>query len=875
MPTADSSTYDPTQIETYWSEQWSTKKAFESTPDHRPPYTIVLPPPNVTGVLHMGHMLNCTIQDVLIRRARMQGYNACWVPGTDHASIATEAKVVEKLKSEGIDKKDLTREEFIAHAQQWTDLHGGVILQQLQRIGASCDMSRTKFTLDEDLYQSVIRVFVSLYREGLIYRGGKIVHWDPQARTTLSDEEVIYQEKRGKLYQIKYEVEGSADTLTIATTRPETILGDTAVCVHPEDERYSQYVGRKVCVPIANRWIPVIADEYVDREFGTGCLKITPAHDPNDYTLGLKHKLEIIDIFNEDGTLNPHGLHYQGKDRFVVRKEIVSELAEINALGEIEEYTNQVGTSERTGAVIEPRISTQWFLKTEQLAKPALEAVMSDEVKIIPKKFKNVYKHWMENIREWNISRQLYWGHRIPAYYYGEGENDFVVAETETEAHELIRERVGADFDMSAVYQDVDVLDTWFSSWLWPVSVFDGIRYPNNADLQYYYPTTDLVTAPEILFFWVARMVMSGYKFADKLPFKNVYLTGIVRDKKRRKLSKSLGNSPDTFELIEKYGADGVRCGMLLCSPAGNDLIFDEKLCEQGRNFANKLWNVFRLIDQWSVDTNLSSSTVQAAAHQWFEQVYYKAVEEVSDKLQDYRLSEALISIYRLIWDEFCSWYLEMIKPTAKVIDTDTYTQCIFFFESILRLLHPFMPFVTEELWHKVAHKQKDSERTLLCLSTYPERKSYDNEVVKTFSHIQALVTAIRAFRVKHKMGMKYVLQISVKQNEHDLRPYLDLIKKIAHAEIVSTAIQSTHTLLVDAAEYVIHVEEKELTGEEKEKLYKELDHYRSFLLSIEKKLSNQKFLSNAPEKVVAIEQKKKIDTQKKINVLEAKLQSS
>ena len=713
------SKYDASLVEDKWYDYWMKHNYFHSEVDDREPYTIVIPPPNVTGVLHMGHMLNNTIQDVLIRRARLLGKNACWVPGMDHASIATEAKVVAKLKEQGIDKNDLTREEFLAHAWDWKNKYGGIILEQLKKLGASCDWDRTKFTMDPDMSEAVIKVFVDLYNKGLIYRGYRMVNWDPEAQTTLSDEEVIYEEKQGNLYYLQYNIEGSDEKVTIATTRPETILGDTAICINPNDERFAHLRGKKAIVPLCNRVIPIIEDEYVDVEFGTGCLKVTPAHDENDKVLGEKHNLEVIDIFNPNATLNSYGLHYEGKDRFVVRKEISKELEEKGYLVKIEQHTNKVGTSERTKAVIEPRLSDQWFLKMEELVKPALRAVLeTEEVKLFPKKFDNTYRHWMENIRDWNISRQLWWGQQIPAYYFGDGKNDFVVAESKEDALQLAIEKTGnSALKLSDLQQDPDALDTWFSSWLWPISVFDGIRNPENEEVKYYYPTNDLVTGPDILFFWVARMIIAGYEYKDERPFENVYLTGLVRDKQRRKMSKSLGNSPDALKLIKDFGADGVRVGLLLSSAAGNDLLFDEALCQQGKQFANKIWNAFRLVKGWEVDAKLEQPEVSKIGLQWYENRFQQVLAQIEDHYSKYRLSDALMAIYKLVWDDFCSWLLEIVKPGyGEPIDKATFDAVIELFENNLKILHPFMPFLTEEIWQYIDERTPE---TALIISEY------------------------------------------------------------------------------------------------------------------------------------------------------------
>uniref|UniRef100_UPI00356382BA valine--tRNA ligase n=1 Tax=Lutibacter sp. TaxID=1925666 RepID=UPI00356382BA len=718
--------YSPQDIESKWYNYWMEHNYFHSTPNEKEPYTIVIPPPNVTGVLHMGHMLNNTIQDVLIRRARLKGFNACWVPGTDHASIATEAKVVDKLKQQGINKVDLTRDEFLKHAWEWTDKHGGIILEQLKKLGASCDWERTKFTMDADLSEAVTKVFIDLYKKGLIYRGYRMVNWDPSAKTTLSDEEVIYEERQGNLYYLNYKIEGSDDVLTIATTRPETILGDSAICINPNDERFTHLKGKKAIVPICNRVIPIIEDEYVDIEFGTGCLKVTPAHDQNDKILGEKHNLEVIDIFNDDATLNSFGLHYEGKDRFVVRKEITKELEALGCLVKIEQHLHKVGTSERTKEVIEPKISAQWFLKMKTIVEPALKAVLEDEeIKFFPKHYNNTYRHWLENIRDWNISRQLWWGHQIPAYFYGDGENDFVVAETIEEAVELAKQKTNnQQLTTSDLTQDPDALDTWFSSWLWPISVFDGIRFPENEEINYYYPTNDLVTGPDIIFFWVARMIFAGYEFRNEKPFSNVYFTGIVRDKQRRKMSKSLGNSPDPIELMEQYGADGVRVGMLLCSAAGNDLLFDEELCAQGRNFSNKIWNAYRLVKGWEVSETIEQPSSSAIAIEWYKAKFQQVLADLDSSFEQYRLSEALMNIYKLIWDDFSSWFLEMVKPEyQKPIDAKTYKAVIGFLEDNLKILHPFMPFLTEEIWQDITERTPDQA---LIIAEYPKVEAYN-----------------------------------------------------------------------------------------------------------------------------------------------------
>ncbi len=868
------SKYEPQKVEDQWYKYWMDHGYFHSTPDDRTPYTIVIPPPNVTGVLHMGHMLNNTLQDVLIRRARLLGKNACWVPGMDHASIATEAKVVARLKEQGINKSEISREEFLEHAWAWKNEFGGVILEQLKKLGCSCDWERTKFTMDEDMSASVIKVFVQLYNKGLIYRGYRMVNWDPEAKTTLSDEEVIYEERQGKLYFISYQVEDSDEKLVIATTRPETILGDTALCVHPDDERYSHLHGKRAIVPVANRSIPIIQDEYVDMEFGTGCLKITPAHDENDKAIGEKHKLEIIDIFNEDASLNKNGLHYEGKDRFVVRNEISKELDDLGYLVKTEQYTNKVGTSERTKAVIEPRLSVQWFLKMEAIAKPAIDAVLKTaEVKFYPRKFDNTYRHWMENIRDWNISRQLWWGQRIPAYYYDEGLQDFVVAEEQEVALDLAKKASGNEkLQLDDLKQDEDVLDTWFSSWLWPISVFGGIMDPENEEFKYYYPTSDLVTAPDILFFWVARMIMAGYEFEGKRPFDNVYLTGIVRDKQRRKMSKSLGNSPDALELIANYGADSVRVGLLLSSAAGNDLLFDEALCQQGKNFTNKVWNAFRLVDGWEIqDIDQSEAAGQGIA--WYRARLARAVEEVNDHFNKYRISDALMVVYKLIWDDFCSWFLEIVKPAYQSpIDKATHKAVIGFFETNLILLHPFMPFLSEEIWQRIRDRQKDEA---LIIAKWPEMTSGNEELISEFGFAASVITAIRNIRKEKNIANKEVLDLRVIDKEKFNKDWNSIIIKLGHLtgiEATDSAVEGALSFRVKSNEYYIPASQAVDLEAEKKKIKDELDYTRGFLNSVEKKLANERFVNNAPEKVVALEKKKAADAQAKIETLEKSL---
>ncbi|MFK7032486.1 valine--tRNA ligase [Flavobacterium oreochromis] len=867
--------FDPKSVEKKWYDYWMENKYFRSTPDHRKPYTITIPPPNVTGVLHMGHMLNNTIQDVLIRRARLKGFNACWVPGTDHASIATEAKVVAKLKAEGINKNDLTREEFLKHAWDWTEKYGGTILEQLKQLGCSCDWDRTKFTMDDDMTASVIKSFVDLYNKGMIYRGYRMVNWDPEAKTTLSDEEVIYEERQGKLYHLKYQIEGTNEFVTIATTRPETILGDTAICIHPEDERYQHLKGKNAIVPICNRVIPIIFDEYVDMEFGTGCLKVTPAHDMNDKELGDKHKLEIIDIFNEDATLNSFGLHYAGKDRFVVRDEISKELESIGALAKTENHLNKVGTSERTKAVIEPRLSDQWFLKMEELVKPAIKAVLeTEEVKLYPSRFNNTYRHWMENIRDWNISRQLWWGQQIPAYFYGEGKEDFVVAETKEEALELAKIKTANNqLQASDLKQDADALDTWFSSWLWPMAVFGGVINPENEDFKYYYPTNDLVTGPDILFFWVARMIIAGYEYADAKPFTNVYLTGLVRDKQGRKMSKSLGNSPDPLDLIEKFGADGVRCGLLLSASAGNDILFDEELCNQGKGFANKIWNAFRLIKGWEV-ADIAQPEASKSAIAWYEAKLQKTLAEIEDNFEKYRISDALMAIYKLVWDDFCSWFLEMIKPGyQQPIDRATFDKAIEMLEANLKLLHPFMPFLTEEIWQYIADRTPEQA---LIVSEWPEVKTYNEKLITDFDFATEVISGIRTIRKDKNISFKDTIELKVVNNENASTFFDSVIIKlgnVSNLEYVSEKVNGALSYRVKSNEYFIPVGEGIDIEAEIKKLTEELNYTKGFLKSVQGKLSNEKFVSGAPEQVIANERKKEADALAKIVTIEQSLE--
>ena len=862
-------TYNPLIAEQKWYKHWLEKGYFHSTPDKREAYTIVIPPPNVTGVLHMGHMLNNTLQDVMIRRARMMGYNACWVPGTDHASIATEAKVVAKLAKEGIKKSDLTREEFLAHAFDWKNKHGGMILEQLKKLGASCDWERTKFTMDDDMSESVIKVFVDLYNKGLIYRGVRMVNWDPSAQTALSDEEVIHKEINSKLYYIGYNIEGSDEKITVATTRPETILGDAAICVNPSDKRYTHLKGKNAIIPLIGKIIPIIFDDYVDMEFGTGALKITPAHDINDYTIGHKHSLEIIDVLNDDGTLSEAAQLYIGKDRFVVREEIAVDLEKNGFLVKTEEHQNKVGFSERTNVVIEPKLSMQWFCKMEEFSKPALEHVMNNAIQFHPAKFKNTYRHWMENIKDWCVSRQLWWGQQIPAYYY-EG-NKFVVAPTKEEAL-LLAKKENPNITIADLRQDEDVLDTWFSSWIWPISVFDGIRNPDNKEINYYYPTNDLITGPDILFFWVARMIMAGYEYRKELPFKNVYLTGLVRDKQGRKMSKSLGNSPDPIELMEKYGADGVRVGMLLCAPAGNDLPFDEGLCEQGRNFSNKIWNAFRLIKGWEVsDCEQPESAKQAII--WFENKINKAIIEIDESYTKYRISEALMSTYKLIWDDFCSWYLEIVKPNyGSPIDNITYQKTIQQLEKILKLLHPFMPFLSEEIWHLVKEREED-----IIIANWPKAGAIDTSLLEDFETITEVIAGIRTIRKTQNIPNKEPLSLEVINHQIQSNNLNTIIAKLGNLSVINAISEkpaSSFSFMVKANEFFIPIGNTIDVTFELEKLQKELDYNKGFLNSVESKLNNERFVTSAPKQVIANEKNKLADAKAKIEILENKITS-
>jgi valyl-tRNA synthetase len=866
--------FNAKEVEQKWYAYWMKNDYFSSKPDHRTPYTIVIPPPNVTGVLHMGHMLNNTIQDVLIRRARLKGFNACWVPGTDHASIATEAKVVAKLKEEGINKNDLTREEFLKHAWEWTDKYGGTILEQLKQLGCSCDWNRTKFTMDDDMSASVIHSFVDLYNKGLIYRGYRMVNWDPEAKTTLSDEEVIFEERQGKLYFIKYKIEGSEDFLTVATTRPETIFGDTAICINPNDERFAHLKGKKAIVPICGRVVPIIEDEYVDVEFGTGCLKVTPAHDTNDKTLGDKHNLEIIDIFNEDATLNSFGLHYQGKDRFVVREEIAKELETIGALAKTEIHLNKVGTSERTKAVIEPRLSDQWFLKMEDLVKPAIKAVLeSDDVKLYPSRFNNTYAHWLNNIRDWNISRQLWWGQQIPAYYFGDGKEDFVVAENIEKALELAKAKTqNAKLETRDLRQDADALDTWFSSWLWPMAVFGGVLDPENEDFKYYYPTNDLVTGPDILFFWVARMIIAGYEYAGEKPFSNVYLTGLVRDKQGRKMSKSLGNSPEPLGLIEKFGADGVRVGLLLSASAGNDILFDEELCNQGKGFANKIWNAFKLIKGWEV-ADIAQPESSKVAIEWYEAKLQQTLVEIEDNFDKYRLSDALMAIYKLVWDDFCSWFLEMIKPGyQQPIDRATFYKAIEMLESNLKLLHPFMPFLTEELWHQIAERTPDQA---LIVGEWPIAKAYDAQLIADFDFATEVISGIRTIRKDKNIPFRDAIALSILNNEKAATYFDAVVQKLGNVsalDYVADKVEGALSYRVKSNEYFIPITGAIDVEAEIAKLTEELNYTKGFLRSVQGKLSNEKFVGGAPEQVIANERKKEADALAKIAMIEQSL---
>ncbi|HQB78167.1 MAG TPA: valine--tRNA ligase [Tenuifilaceae bacterium] len=864
--------YNPSEVEDKWYKYWMDNGFFRSVPDEREPYCIVIPPPNVTGVLHMGHMLNNTLQDVLVRRARMLGKNACWVPGTDHASIATEAKVVAKLRAEGIDKNSLTRDEFLAHAWEWKEKHGGIILEQLKKLGASCDWDRTAFTMDEALSASVLKVFVDLYKKGYIYRGVRMVNWDPQAKTAVSDEEVLYREVQSKLYYLKYFIDGEDGFVTIATTRPETILGDTAVCVNPNDPRYTNLKGKRLIVPLIKRSVPVIFDEYVDVEFGTGALKVTPAHDVNDYMLGDKHNLESIDIFNDNGTMSTAAQLYVGMDRFEVRKVIVKDLDAAGNLAKVEDYVNKVGYSERTDAVIEPKLSMQWFLRMKELAEPALKAVVEGDIQLVPPKFVNTYRHWMENVKDWCLSRQLWWGHRIPAWYLPEG--GYVVAETEEEVLQLAREKSGnANLTLADLRQDEDVLDTWFSSWLWPISVFDGIRKPDNEDINYYYPTNDLVTAPEILFFWVARMIIAGYEYRGAKPFGNVYLTGIVRDMQRRKMSKSLGNSPDPLDLIAKYGADGVRVGMLLCSPAGNDVLFEESQTEQGRNFSNKIWNAFRLVKGWEVNADIEQPVSAKAAIEWFNHLLNKEIAQIDDDFDKYRISEALMAVYKLFWDEFSSWFLEMVKPAyQQPIDATTYAAVLEIFEKMLALLHPYMPFITEELWQLIRERAQGES---LMVSPMPKAQAFDAQLIERFELMKETIAGVRTIRQEKNIPQKDKLKLFVSSTESLGENVESIIVKLAGLELLqytTDKVDGAASFMVRSTEFFVPLEGFIDVEEEIAKLKTELEYTKGFLNSVAKKLSNERFVSGAPANVVDMERKKQADAEAKIQVIEERL---
>lgn len=859
--------YNPSSVEGKWYQYWMKHKLFHSKPDNRRSYTIVMPPPNVTGVLHMGHMLNNTIQDILIRRARMKGFNACWAPGTDHASIATEAKVVKRLADQGIKKTDLSREEFIKHAWDWTHEYGGIILEQLKRLGASADWERTAFTMDEERSRSVFDVFVDLYNKGLIYRGVRVVNWDPAAQTALSDEEVIYKEQQGKLYYLRYFVEGENRYVVVATTRPETIMGDTAVCINPNDERYRDLVGKSLIVPLVGRSVPIIQDEYVDLEFGTGCLKVTPAHDVNDYMLGEKHQLKTIDIFNDDATLNEHGGRYAGMDRFAVREQIEKDLAEAGLLEKVENYTNKVGHSERTDAVIEPKLSMQWFLKMTELAQPALKAVMDDDIKLHPAKFKNTYRHWMENVKDWCVSRQLWWGHRIPAYYLPSG--SYVVASTKEEALKLAQEQ-DPSLKSEDLRQDEDCLDTWFSSWLWPITLFTPALGDNSKEFDYYYPTSDLVTGPDILFFWVARMIIAGYEFKGQKPFENVYLTGIVRDKIGRKMSKSLGNSPDPLDLIDRYGADGVRMGMMISAAAGNDILFDEALCEQGRNFCNKVWNVFRLIKGWEV-SDIEQPLHAEIAIKWFEQQLSATALEIDDLMSKYRISEALTAIYKLIRDDFSGWYLELVKPAyGQPIDTKTLRKTELFLETLLAQLHPFMPFITEELWQALKERQEGES---LMVTLIPEAGSVDNAFLARFAQTQEIISAIRNIRTSKNLSPREELVLEVAPSyANDMDAVLMKLANLTEIRRSEEKSEGSISFVIGTDEFAVPMANLINAEEEIKKLEEDLEYQKKFLLGVEKKLSNENFVARAPEQVIALERKKKADAESRIQTIEQSL---
>ena len=863
--------YNPQEIEDKWYAYWLENDLFSSKPNKKKPYTVLMPPPNVTGILHMGHMLNNTIQDVLIRRARLLGFNACWVPGTDHASIATEAKVISKLKKQGVDKSSLSRKEFLQHAWDWTNTHGGIILQQLKKIGASCDWDRVKFTMDDDMSASVTEAFIKLYEKGFIYRGNKMINWDPQAKTALSDEEVIYKEQDSNLYYIDYQLINCDKIITIATTRPETILGDTAICVHPEDSRYKDLIGEKVFVPLVNREIPVISDEYIDKDFGTGALKVTPAHDINDYIIGEKNNLDIICVIDENGCIDNEGQLYIGEDRFLVRKKIIADIKKIGQLNKVESIKNKVGFSERTDVVIEPRLSTQWFMKMKKMAEPALINVLNNNIHFYPPKTKNTYKHWMSNIRDWCLSRQLWWGHQIPVYYYHD--SDYVVAKNKEEALMQARQDSGdQNLNLEDLIQDNDVLDTWFSSWLWPISVFDGIRQPKSPDFLYYYPTTDLVTGPDILFFWVARMIMCGYEFSRQEPFKNVYFTGIVRDGQRRKMSKSLGNSPDPIKLINQYGADGVRAAMLFASPAGNDLLFDESLCEQGRNFSNKIWNAFRLIDSWE-EQKIEQNRASFEAVVWFENRLSQDIHLLNTLFQKFRISDCLMTLYKLIWNDFCSSYLEIIKPFDKVVDVQTKEKTFYFFETILILLHPFMPFITEDIWQKLK-KRKSGQSISLCTWPISQIKKIDQDILLKFEHNFKLIAAIRKIRKDKNISFKDSLVLLVENR--DVLFSEEIIKKTCNINTIDILHKNTTVFpfLVDKTKYYIPLVFDINIEFEIQSIKEKIDYLKVFLKSIEKKISNPKFIQNAPKNVIMLEEKKKNDTLIKLESLQKELQN-
>ena len=867
-----SKNFDSKTLESKWYTFWMENNYFNSVPNNKPPYTIVIPPPNVTGILHMGHMLNNTIQDILIRKARLQGFNACWIPGTDHASIATEAKVVNKLKSQGINKSDLSRNEFLKHAWNWTDEHGGLILEQLKILGCSCDWSRTKFTLDDDMSESVIKVFVELYNKGLIYKGYRMVNWDPEALTTLSNEEVIHEEVNSKLYYINYKIVGANDSISVATTRPETIFGDTAIAINPNDERYTHLKGKKVIIPIVNKEIPIIFDDYVEMDFGTGCLKVTPAHSENDKVIGDKHKLEVIDVFNDDATLNNHGLHYNGLDRFIVRSKISKELDEIGALVKTKNHNNKVGKSERTKCIIEPKLSEQWFLKMEKISKPALKVVMEDEVKLFPKKFKNTYKNWMENVRDWNISRQLWWGHQIPVYYFGDNKSDYVVAESKDLAlNEAIKKTKNSNLTLDDLVQEEDVLDTWFSSWIWPISVLDGIRNPENSDFKYYYPTNDLVTGPDILFFWVARMIVSGLEFKNIKPFNSVYFTGLVRDKQGRKMSKQLGNSPDAVNLIKDFGADSVRVGLLLSAPAGNDLLFDESLCQQGKNFSNKVWNSFRLISSWTISDKLNQSEHSKVGIEWFNEKFNLKLIEIEDHFDKYRISDALMTIYKLVWDDLCSWYLEIVKPGfEQPIDRITYNQTISFFKKCITIMHPFMPFITEEIWSNI----KSDVESPLIVSDWPKSKKVNESIIDEFENLTDLISGIRKYRKEKSISFKNNLILFSKLSFDDKEKAVLL--KLANTEIIndfSKKLDNSSSFIVGSNEF--HFNNSSDDKEDFSKIEQDLDYNLGFLKSIQAKLNNKRFTDNAPKNVLENELKKQKDTLSKIDILKNKLKNN